>query len=121
MIDEWWWRVTIARLTPPHDQDEAHQKRERDRAAQAYEVHRNGAVAADGRVVVVAVEQQLVDDRADAPLPRLHQRHPQLLRRVLHAVEIARETAVGRGHEQAAGVRELLRLLVPAIREPRRR
>ena len=79
------------------------------------------AVAAALRVVVEAVEQQLVDRRADVPLARFDQRQPQLLRRVLDAVEVARQPALRRRDQHAADVRELPGAFVPLVGEAGRR
>ena len=45
------------------------------------------------RVVVVAEQQRLIDERADLAFRRFDQRQPQVARRELDAVEVARDVA----------------------------
>ena len=59
------WRDSRRRISTTKPSDETN----RQHAAQPHEVHDDGAVPPARRVVVEAVEQQLVDDRADAPSP----------------------------------------------------
>ena len=79
-------------------------------AAMRRMLHRRGAVAADRRVVVEAVEQRLVDDRADLAAGRLDQRQPHVARREVDAEEVARDPPVGRQDDDARGVRVLVAL-----------
>ena len=66
---------------------------------------------------MVAVEQDLVDQRADLVVRRLDQRQPQVARRVLDAVEIARDPPLGGEDDDPGGVRELLALGVVDVAE----
>src|SRR5262245_12789787 len=55
---------------PPHQENESRDGEHRQHAAKPHQVHDDRAVAAVGRIVVIAIEQQLIDERADVPLPR---------------------------------------------------
>ena len=77
----------------------------------------DGAVAADRRVVVEAVEQDLVDEAADLAAGRLDQAEPQVARRVLDAEAIAGDLAAGGQQHDAGGVGELLELRVVDVLE----
>src|SRR5262245_29877156 len=74
---------------PPHQENESGDGDNRQHAAKPHQVHHDRAVAPVRGIIVIAIEQQLVDERPDMPLPRFEQREPQLLWRVLDAVEIA--------------------------------
>src|SRR5260221_2808387 len=51
-------------LPPPQDNDQKHQGRDGDHRRHAHDVQGHGAVAADQRIVVEAVAENLVDQRA---------------------------------------------------------
>ena len=70
-----------------------------------------------GRVVVEAVEEDLVDGRADLPGGGLDEAEAQVARRVLDSVEVAGEAAVGRRDHDGARVGELVAVLVVAEAE----
>src|SRR5207302_8839509 len=59
------------------------------------------------RVVVIAVEQNLIDGRANLLLRRFHKPQPQITRGITDAVEVARDFAGGREQHDSAGMREL--------------
>src|SRR5262249_51851062 len=69
-----------------------------------HQLQRGQAVPAGVRVVAEARQQQLVGQRADAALRRLHQAEAQVARRGGHAVEEARHPPRRRQNQAAAGV-----------------
>ena len=75
------------------------------------------AVLSGRRVVVVAEEQHVVDDRADALVGRLDQAEPEIARRELDPVEVLRDGALRRQHLDRRAVRELPDLLVVRVAE----
>ena len=79
--------------------------------------HDREAVAAGHRVVVIAVEQQRVDRRADLSRRRLDDAEAQIARSVFDAEQILRQPAVGREDDDAARMRVLFRLRVPGVAE----
>ena len=83
-------------LAPHHDDDERAEREDRRGAGEAHRAHDDQAVAAGHRVVVIAVEQQRVDRRADLAGRRFDEREPQIARAVLDAEQIARQPAVRR-------------------------
>src|SRR5215217_5464627 len=66
-------------LPPPQENDQ------KDEAEHGQD---GGAVAADHRIVVEAVEQDLVDQAADLAAGRLDQAQPDVARRVLEAEDV---------------------------------
>src|SRR6185369_17809020 len=120
MADNIGLRATLrgrARFATPHQQNEAGHQCHGDHASQPDQIHHDHTVPSRFGVVVKAVEQQLVDLRADGALARFDERQPQLLRRVLDAVEVAREPAIRRHDEHAAHVGELVVALIPLVAE----
>ena len=105
--------MLVVRMKPPSARTVAMR-------AEPHQVEDRGAVAAGLGVVLVAVEQDLVDGVADPPAGRVHEREPQVLRRVLDAEQVVGDPALGRRHEHAGGVCELLRVRVPHVAEARR-
>src|SRR5206468_567393 len=71
------------------------------------------------RVVVVAEEEDLLREPSDAVTGGLDEAQLEVARRVLHAVEVAREAAIRREHHDAARVGELAALLIEEVAEPR--
>src|SRR5258708_16637028 len=74
-----------------------------------------GGVVAGAGIVVIAVEENLIPDVADAVLRRLHQAEAQILRRELDSVEVSRNVAVRREHNDRSGVGVLFGLRVKMI------
>src|SRR4029078_11430090 len=58
---------------PSHEQDEAAKRQHGEYAAGPDEIHDDGTIAAICRIVVVAEEQQIVDERTDVALARFQQ------------------------------------------------
>src|ERR1700730_4633951 len=77
-------------LAPEQQRDHGAQARHAKDRAQADDVEGRGAVPPLHRVVVEAVEEHLVDGRADAVAGRLHQPQPDVARRELDAVQVPR-------------------------------
>src|SRR5712692_2854653 len=71
-------------------------------------VHDHQGVLAAGRVVVVAVQQDLVRRRADPAIGRFHQPQAQIARRIVDSVEIPRHPAHWRQQHDGAAVRILV-------------
>src|SRR5208282_2123497 len=62
------------------------------------------------RVVVIAKQKYLIDRRANLSFGSFDQSEPDVARRVLDAVKIARNFSLGREDQDGAGVRELFRI-----------
>ena len=75
------------------------------------------AVLAGQRVVVVAKQQHLVDERSDPPGRTFDQPQPQVVGRILDAIKVAAQPPVGRGQRDAAGVGELIALRIEVVTE----
>ncbi|HBI43194.1 MAG TPA: hypothetical protein DDY78_10110 [Planctomycetales bacterium] len=101
----------------PQRQDHAPNSQESQDAAQAHEVHDRRAVFSLGGVVMKAEEQRLIDDRADFVVRRLHQTQLQVTSRIFDVQKVAIEFTDRGKHHDAAGVRELLVILVVGIAE----
>src|SRR5262249_23276374 len=82
-------------VAPPHDREERREEEDCGEASESDEAEDRGAVLSGSRIVVVAIEQDLVDGGADLASRGLDQRQPQVARRVLDPVEIAGETSIG--------------------------
>ena len=94
-------------LAPPHQHDRRAARHERQHAGNPDQRHHGEAVPAARRVVVKAIQEDIVDRAADLPIGGLDQRQPQIARPVLDAVEVVRQPALRRRDHDAAGVREL--------------
>src|SRR5215208_1729075 len=104
-------------LPPPQEHDQKDDAEHGQDAAQPYDVQGDGAVAADHRIVVEAVEQDLVDQAADLAAGRLDQAQPDVARRVLEAEDVARHPALRSRDDHAGGVRELVAVRVVDVVE----
>ena len=80
---------------------------DRGEAGEADHVHDDGTVLAARRVVVEAVEEDRVDRSADLSGRGLDEAEAEVARRVLDAVEVAGEPALGRRDDDGARVGEL--------------
>src|SRR5688500_340385 len=85
-------RASCPAREPPERRDPEHGPR----APEPRESHDDEAVLPGRRVVREAVEERLIELRPDLPLPRLDEAEAHITRRVLDAVEVARDLAVGR-------------------------
>src|SRR6202171_4679163 len=104
-------------LAAPHQKEEPRKDQDGADPAQTNQVHHDGAVLPDFRIVVVAVQKDLVDRVADFPIGGFDEPETEVARRVLDPVEVAGEPAVRSQDEDAARVRELTEVLVPAVAE----
>src|SRR6187397_2648788 len=59
-------------LLASHEQDEARKRKHGHDASRPDQIHDHGAIAATGRIVVVAEEQQFIDERSDVTLAGFH-------------------------------------------------
>src|SRR5471032_2999652 len=75
-------KVLRATFPAEHHDDERAQRHDGGGAGDADHAHDDQAVAAGRRVVVIAVEQQRIDRRADAPLRGFHDGVAQIARAV---------------------------------------
>src|SRR6185503_6150047 len=90
------------------EREDPQRDEERGRDARDSQDSQDGhAVASGRRIILVAEQQQRIDERARLPFRRFGERQPQVPRRVLDAEEVARDAAVGREDDDRAGVREL--------------
>src|SRR5580693_3487005 len=72
------------------------------------QIHSHCTVLSAGGVVVKTEQQNLVDWRADLVGRSLHQTQTDVARRIFHAVEVFRKTALGGEDHDCAGVRKLV-------------
>src|SRR4029453_15559870 len=68
-------------------------------------------------IVVETKHQERGGRRSDLALQSLDERETQIARRVVDAVEVARDRPFGRDHEDAAGVRDMPASGIPQIAE----
>ena len=80
-----------------------------------HHVHHYRAIFSGGRIVVVAIEQQLIDRRSDLVFRRFDQTETQVARRIFDAVEVTREFSLRRRNVDRARVRKLVRRLILVI------
>src|ERR1700712_5016185 len=66
-------RTGLGGLPPPQENDKEREGHDGDHRRQAHDVQGDGAVAADQRIVVKAVEEHLIDYRAELAVARLHE------------------------------------------------
>ena len=91
--------------------------RKTSRGPDAHEADHERRVAAGGGVIAVTGHQHLVERGADASAARLDDRHAEVARRVVDAVQVAGDDPFGRQHERDGVVRELLAGRVELVAE----
>src|SRR5438445_6168510 len=103
-----------------HGDNERAERQDGCGAGEANDTHDHETVAAGLRIVVIAIEQHLIDRRADLAGRCVDERESQIARAVLDAEEIARDPSLRRQHDDACGMGELPEALVPDVAEARR-
>src|ERR1700728_2818343 len=73
----------LSGLPPPQEHDEEDEAEHGRQSGRADDGQSGGAVTSDRGIVVETVEQDLIDEAADAVAGRLDQAEPQVVRRVL--------------------------------------
>src|SRR5262249_14607389 len=99
-------------IAPPEDGEHRRDGAEDGDAAEAHEAEDVRSVFPTGRVVPVTGHEDAIDDRADFPLACLEQAEPQVSRRELRPIEVARDASVRREHHDCGGVRVEIRARV---------
>ena len=110
--------ITAPPLPSPQDEHARHQRQHGRESRCSDEPHDREAVAGALRVVVEAIEEQLVDRRPDPLIGRLEHGKPHVARAVLDAVEVPRQLAAWRQHHEPADVGVLVDARVVRIPEP---
>src|SRR3984893_1038886 len=95
-------------VSPAQAEDHGPDGPEGQHRGHAQKGHDRLAVAPELRIVVVAVQEQAVHRREDPALRGFDDREAQVLGRVLHAVEVAGQPAVGGEDHDPARMRILL-------------
>src|SRR5690606_33406971 len=111
-------RLFTLPLAAPEEGEEAAEQDDRERTADLHRVLRVEDVGAHARVVLKAVQNELVHGRADAAFGGLKDRRAEVLRRELDPVECPRELPVRADEEGGGAVGVLLLPLVPLEPEP---
>src|SRR5271155_5691966 len=93
------WPRERMTLAPEEPADQRADRQQHDQAAGLHESEDEAAVAAQRRIVVVAAQEEALERRARLPLPGLGEREPQLEGVEGDPVEVARDLAVRRQHE----------------------
>src|SRR5687768_14765223 len=75
-------------VTPPQDQNQRADTKEGNNTAEPHDIDDDRAIASRSRVVMEAVEQQLIDGRADLVVGSLDQPEPQVSRVILDAIKV---------------------------------
>src|SRR6185436_3000907 len=88
-------RTGLGSLPPPQEDDQEGERHHGRHGRNAQDVQGGGAVAAHRRIVVEAVEEELVDDGAELAVARLHQAEPDVAGRKLDPQQIARHPSLG--------------------------
>src|SRR5437660_9758536 len=102
-----------ARIRAVHDEHASPQNQNGRRPRDTQQATDDGAVFPRPRIVVVAVQKQLVRDTADFVLRCLYQSQTQIFGWKLHSIKILRDVTLGSQHNDGGGVSVLLSLLVP--------
>src|SRR5208282_6133026 len=118
-------RRTLARIagragamfTPAENHETDGDAEQRHDTAHADHRQNGGTVAGFRGVILVTKQQKVIDRRPDFPRGRIHESQAHIARRILHTKEVAGNAAVRRQQQDAAGMREDLRLLVEAEAE----
>src|SRR3954451_23938495 len=76
-------RTGLGGLPPPQEDDQEGEGQHRGHGRDAQDVQGGGTVAADRRIVVEAVEEDLVHDVSELAVARLHQAEPDVAGREL--------------------------------------
>ena len=93
---------------------------QRDQPRQPQHIHDHQRVLSRGRIVVKAIQQHLIRRRADSFIRRFHQSQPHIARRILDAVEIARDPPGRRQNHDGAAVRVLVGQRIVDVAEAHR-
>src|SRR6476660_5276164 len=109
----------MCRTTANHYENQGSQTQHRRNPSQAQDAQNGCAVLSRLWIVVIAIEQQLIDQVADLALPRLNQAEPQIFRWIFDAVVVLRDLAFGGQHHDRGRVRELLGLFVILVLKSR--
>src|SRR5271169_1201592 len=104
-------------VEPEKNEQQTTEEQDGESCSQPQNVADNRAIFAGGGIVVIAVEQHLIDGVADLALRGFDQTHAQVFRRIIHAVEIARDAALRSEHHDGGGVRVLVDLGIVLILE----
>src|SRR6266566_485218 len=97
-------RLARTNLAAPENPNPSHNRNNGEDAAQADDPENGGAVGGARGIVVVAEKQDVVDGRADFPVGGVHQSQPHVAAGIFHAVEVARDAAVGGQDHHTAGM-----------------
>src|SRR5580704_13136083 len=106
-------------IASSEDQNPRDDRENRKYSAKADDAKNRGAVARGRRIVLEAIQQEMVDRTSDLSGRGVDQAESHVARRIFHSVEIARDSPVGSEQHDAACVRENVRLRVERIAEIR--
>src|SRR6516225_5869592 len=93
-------------LAAPENPNPSHNRKNGEDAANADDPENGSAVGGARGIVVVAEKQDVVDGRADLPVGGVHQSQAHVAAGIFHAVEVARDAAIGGQDHHPAGMRE---------------
>src|SRR5258708_19318354 len=83
-----------------------------EHAAQADDAEDRGTIAGRARIILKAIQQDVIHGRPDFSGGRIHQSQANIAGRKFHSIKIARDVAIGRQQEQSARVRKEIVLRV---------
>src|SRR5579859_105373 len=95
-------------LQTDEDENQSAEEQNRDAAAELQHVADDCAVFSGGRIVVIAVEENLIDRIADLAFGSLDQAHTEVFRGKFYPVEVARDAALRSEDHDRCGVRVLV-------------
>src|SRR5215472_12724690 len=106
-------------LAAPENPNPSHDRKNGEDAAKADDLENGSAIGGARGIVVVAEKQDVVDGRRDLPLGGVHQSQAHVAAGVFHAVEVARDAAIGGQDHHAAGMRKEIGFLIKVEAEIR--
>ena len=105
----------MTNIRAKHHEHERAQDENGAKPRQLQNIADDGAVLSAARIVVIAIQENLIADIANPVLRGLHESEPQILGREFDSIEVSRNVAVRCEHHNRSGVRVLLGLRIELI------
>src|SRR5690242_15668375 len=99
-------------LPPEHSNNQSSQQQDGERTADPHHAHHDRSIVSSFRIVVIAIQHQLVHHSSNLVLRSLNQSETQILRRIFDPVVVLRKTSLRGSDYDSTSMRILLRPLV---------